>query len=221
MPTITIGDNTGQTAGTEDTYLKMNAPTTNFSSSVDLEVHTWDATDHGVALVRFDLSSITPPVTVSAVEVGLFLNSASGGVQTFSIFRTLRAWVEAQATWNQYSTGNNWQTAGAAGALDISASLQDLSMGGTINQYYTWTAAALNAVFENWINGSVVNNGLAWKHTAVDLNSNTFRTFASSRNVDGERPYVTITYAAAGGATPVPPDLIGGLSHLTGGMQHD
>ena len=33
-----------------------------------------------------------------------------------------RDWVEAQVTWNIYSTGNSWQTAGATGANDYDSS---------------------------------------------------------------------------------------------------
>ena len=45
----------------------------------------------------------------------------SSNARTMRGYRLLRDWVETEVTWNEYRTGNSWQTAGAAGALDREA----------------------------------------------------------------------------------------------------
>src|SRR5206468_11499019 len=43
------------------------------------------------------------------------------GASTFKASRLLKNWNELQATWNQAASGLAWQTAGAFGSTDVSA----------------------------------------------------------------------------------------------------
>ena len=113
---------------TQDGYIKGNpeaAKTTNFGSEIFLQ--TGEEVDDllvKIGLYRshleFDVSSLTGLTLVSAVlRVYLRVPTPAGGDLNATCQRNKRAWVEAQQTWNIYSTGNNWQTAGAGGANDV------------------------------------------------------------------------------------------------------
>lgn len=95
------------------TFLSSANPTTNYST----ESKKYSGWDYGGyekehMLVKYDLSSI--PTNIQSASDG-YLNSlvGNGSAQTQSVYKCLRNWVEGEATWNIFSTGNNWGTAGA------------------------------------------------------------------------------------------------------------
>lgn len=202
--TATIGDNTGNTySGTDDTQLKANAATTNYGSSGSMDVNKYGVGDHANALVKFTgLSSITGPVTVSSATLYLYYTGPTSGsdTHTIDVHRVLRAWVEAQATWNVYSTGNSWTTAGGLSdgndrVATVSASFA--LIGNTSPSYVAFTGAQLATDIENIINGVNTNNGFLVERSDAGDDTN-FRVFASSEGSDGQRPYLDITYTVAG-----------------------
>lgn len=70
-------------------------------------------------LIKFDLSTLPSDAAISAATLSLYSNTDnSSTARTFRVFRQKRAWVETQATWNSYSTGNGWSTAGGFHADD-------------------------------------------------------------------------------------------------------
>lgn len=204
MPTVTIGDNTTGVdfTGTDDTKLRSANPTTNFATD-NLEPFSWDVGDDGTVCLRFTgLSNISGPVTVSAAEVRLYLTAELGAdAKQMDLRRLLRNWVEAQATANDFSTGNAWQTQLGVGANDISATVSaTLNVGITTGQYYVWSDAQLATDVENWINGVNANDGWLLKPQTFD-HLTQVHTFGSSEGTDGRRPLLVFTYTT-GAAEP-------------------
>jgi len=111
MPTLVIKPT--PTTG-NDTYINSGFADTNYGTSDYL----WIGEVSGEAwvtrtLIKFDLTLIPPRATISSVILSLYLlEDKSTNNHTYYVHRQKRAWVETQATWNIYSTGNNWQTAG-------------------------------------------------------------------------------------------------------------
>lgn len=95
---------------TSDTRLNPSATTTNY----DTETSTGSAaSDNTAILLKFDIGS-TGIVAADVVSADLRVYGESRGFQhDMTVYRALRNWVSNQATWNIYSTGNNWGTAGA------------------------------------------------------------------------------------------------------------
>lgn len=95
---------------TNDTKLNPSATTTNY----DTETSTGSAgSDNTAILLKFDIGS-TGIVAADVVSADLRIYGESRGFQhDMTVYRALRNWVSTQATWNIYSTGNNWGTAGA------------------------------------------------------------------------------------------------------------
>ncbi|HEX3725836.1 MAG TPA: DNRLRE domain-containing protein [Pirellulales bacterium] len=72
------------------------------------------ASTHNRLLLRFDVSGIPAGATINSAQLLLRHNAGSfSGSATFLCSRvTQPAWIENQATWNSYSTGNAWITPG-------------------------------------------------------------------------------------------------------------
>jgi hypothetical protein len=108
--------------------------------------------------MKWDIStipsgSIVTGATLTTVNV---VNSSS---QVYEIYEMKRSWVEGQATWNAYATGQNWQTAGASGALDRGSTVLGTMAGGTGSQTFSLNAAGI-ALIQTWVDNGAANIGV-------------------------------------------------------------
>jgi hypothetical protein len=179
-----------------DTHLSSSNPNTNYGTGVGINGgEQVGFADIYRSLIKFDLSSIPPGSKVISAYFELYLTTDQSNVLTvYRLYRVKRAWVEGEATWNIYSTGNSWQTAGAAGDDD-----RESEMVGT------WTMPSANPPLNEWygtyldipsieamIDGAWSNNG--WLLKAVTEVDDAF-VFGSSEAVDtAARPRLTIDY---------------------------
>ena len=70
-------------------------------------------------IVYFDISSIPSGDTITSATLRFYGTDAdNGSTVDFDVAASKRTVVFSQATWNVYSTGNSWQTAGGSGAND-------------------------------------------------------------------------------------------------------
>lgn len=111
-PTLTLQPDA--TAGI-DAYVASDTPTTNFATNQNIFAGEYNA---GVqvtrSFIKFDLSALPSDAIISSAILTLFKSSTdySSNNRTLRVYRVKRAWVEAQVTWNIWSTSNNWSTAG-------------------------------------------------------------------------------------------------------------
>lgn len=209
MPIETVGGNTSDDyAGCDDNAIVEGSPTTNNEPNISMEVSKYAASDHQHTLIRFTgLSGITGPVTVSSATLYLYLTNVSNTNQTIAVRRVLRNWVPAQATWNIWSTSNNWTTAGALGAGTDRVSTATATSGaiGTSGSYKAITGLAADV--EGWINGTFSNYG--WHLERADgANDESFMIFDSSDGSDGQKPYLEVNYTLGGGGGSTPSRLL-------------
>lgn len=194
MTVATITDNTtGTYTGVEDAQLSTDTPTTNNGSGTSL--NTSSGSDE-TPLLRFTgLSNIPASATVTAVTLRLYLTGeVFSGNTTF--YRMLRNWVEAQTTYNVYSTGNNWSSAGALGSGTDRASSSSATLAHNAATGYTeYSNAALVTDVQNWVNGANPNYGWQLRDSA------SYMFFASSEGTNGQRPELVVTYTEAGGGS--------------------
>ncbi len=101
-----------------DTYIDAGAATTNFGSdALGVIGHYINRTYR--TLIKFNLATLPDNATITSCTLSIWeLNEYSDNQRTVRVYRTKRAWVEAQTTWNIYSTGNSWSTAGGFHADD-------------------------------------------------------------------------------------------------------
>ena len=202
MTTVVFGDNTGDDySGTEETNLSENNPVTPQSG---FEISKYGSGDWRHGLIRFTgMSALPPSITVSAANIYAFIVNTSGTGYVVSGYRSLRNWVEAQATWLIYSTGNLYATAGGTGATDRSSTLSGTS-GVIPDTFFVYAtvladAAQLRTDVQNIASGTNPNYG--WHLERTDAaNDAHYRDFhAHDTGGDGERPYMTVIYTAGGG----------------------
>ena len=104
-----------------DTYIDSQNATTNNDAATTLNIgSTWASTSYcRRILMTFDVSSLVGK-TIAQAWIRLVATSAAwtgGGSNVFvEAVEMLRAYNATQVTWNVYSTGNNWATAGAKGS---------------------------------------------------------------------------------------------------------
>lgn len=197
MTVVVIGDNTGDDySGTDDTKLRSSAATTNYGTDGEISISSSYFGQVNVSLLRFSgISNITGPVTVSTATTSLYETQFQGtSPMAANVHRIKRAWVESEATYNIYSTSNNWETAGAAGANDIDTT--PIASPSLTNTSGYQDITGLAADFEDWINGTYTNDG----HKLAGNEADDQWYFRTSEGTDGQRPYVTIDYSAAAAA---------------------
>ena len=211
MPIDVITNNTtvqnasadNQYSGTESLIIRESDPTSNFSSGYNsdiMEVTRFNFNDRNDALLRFTgLSNISSSATVTSATLYIYQtgNNASYSVD---LFRCLRPWVEGQATWNIYSTGNSWSTAGANGSgTDVSSTAESSTSIGTSNG--TYYALDCTSLVQDIIDGTISSDeGFVLRPTPTPATS-TFKVFSSSRGTDGQRPELVVNYTTSGGST--------------------
>lgn len=131
---------------TFDTYLSSTAPTSSFGTVAYTRVgYVTKGSNSLVSLYSFDLTGIVGPIK-SAVLSRLVQDTipVPQGSPT-KIRRVLRDFVEAEATWNLWRTGNSWTTPGCGGAETDYTALHEVSssLPNGIGQYKTDEVGAI------------------------------------------------------------------------------
>ena len=184
-----------QPADGVDTFIFGGDATTNYGGNTNIFVGGLTGSNIYRTLIKFDgLSDGTIPsaATISSATLSLYCSGEnSSNARTLRVFRLKRAWVEAQATWNIYSTGNKWQTAGGFGANDCEQTdigSRAFSATETTGEYkdFSLTVADIQAI----VNGTWTNNGFLIK---ADTESSDRYSFYSSDNASN-KPKLTIVY---------------------------
>lgn len=148
--------------------------------------------------IKFSLSSIPAGSTINSASLRLYdVNSAfSDNARTVRWYPLLRNWVEGEVTWNNYSTGNAWATAGAGNtttdreATDIgSVAMPEPEVAG----WYEMSALTVSKL-QAWLDGTQSNYGgiLVSETETNDLHNFDGRSGGNSRP-----PELIIAYTTA------------------------
>jgi hypothetical protein len=194
----------------------MASPFTNQTNSIDARMFAGNAdspqgtlTVIGVgdtggvyrSVIKWDLSSIPANAVVTSATLSIYtVEDYSDNTRTMRAYRVLRAWVESEVTWNSYSTGNAWATAGCGNttsdreATDIGSVSVASNLAGGSEVSISLTPSRV----QEWISGALANNGILLK---IDTESNDFYNYGSHENgTAGIRPKLVIEYTLGGGA---------------------
>lgn len=148
------------------------------------------------ALIKFDLSEIPSDATITSAVMSLKLyDDRSSNARTFRVYRVKRAWVEGQACWNTYSTGNNWGTAMCANTTSDRESADIGSADFTATETLgTWKDFALTASkIQEMITGGVfTNNGFLIQ--ADTENYDAYQFYSSDNGTEADNPKLVVTY---------------------------
>jgi len=202
--TITFQQGASSYSGCVDTFLYGGATTTN-EDTLSLLVKT-SASDGSKrdTLIKFDISSIPAGSTIDTVTLTLYISANQGAANgVLYIYDNLRNWAETQATWNVYTTGNNWTTAGARSSGNdltgtwgsATGALSNVTiLSSTVSTTVVLpTASAFVSSVQTALDGSGTVN---WELVQRNTDNNTW-TFSDSEDAtSGNRPILTIDYTA-------------------------
>lgn len=140
---------------------------------------------------ELDLSDIPANAIITSASINLRITAdGTTGALTLAAYRVIQPWVLAQATWNIYSTGNNWGEAGAFGVADCEqtplGSVQ-LSASQTLNQYVSIPLAVTKK------SDLSLGNGWLIKMTAENVGYYGFDAFSGAGYMTSW-PYLSVTY---------------------------
>lgn len=184
-------------ASANDTYIYQLAATTNYGTDAYLRVgkNSGQTNKSQRTLIKFDLSSIHASAISSAVLSLTINNEWVDNSYSMYAYRILKNWVEGEVTWNIYSTGNNWATAGCGGSgTDYNAtSLGDTGALGTAPSG-TKTISLNTTEILKMVDGTYSNYGFML-YLEVGASINDGIAFNSSSNAtESNRPKLVIEY---------------------------
>lgn len=194
MTTLTLQPD--ETSGV-DTYLDDDVPAGNYGNSSIIAIgETNVAVAVRRALIRFDLSSIPSNAIISSATLYMTIQAdRSSNARDFKVYRSLRPWVEGEASWNVWSTGNNWTVAGSGGdgtdadLLTVWATT-NFSAAEPVDTEKSWS---LNVTeFTKLVNGTYNNYGFLIK---ADTEANdAYLFYSSGEAVSSKRPKLVVVY---------------------------
>ena len=189
MPTLTL-------TPSADAFLLSHEPDANAGSTAAFwvgESSVWAQIYRG--LIKFDLSSLPAGAEITSCVLSLYCYAdQSTNARTYRVYRQKRAWVEGQATWNIYSTGNSWQTAGGFGSSDCEQSdigSRDFEASDGIGEFKHFSLTPVTK--------AALDLGNGWLIKADTENSDAYYFYSSEWSTENQRPYLTIEYV--GGVT--------------------
>lgn len=185
---VLFGDTDTSSTNNKDTYLKEYSPDTNYGSGSDMGIIGDDEARRINAIIHFTLSSGSG--TISDVKLKLYESTQTQSSDTADVHElTQTGWVEDEATWNEYSSGNSWTSAGG----DYNATIIDSTTIGDGNGWKTWVlmgTGATNPLTLDWSD----NIHLLLK-TRNRLSPNC-GAYVNSKEAASNKPYLEITYEA-------------------------
>jgi hypothetical protein len=177
-----------------DTFINLANPTANFGLETSINIDTNTGNGPRRSILKFDFSALPDGAVISAATLGLYYYNYPYtdpvGRTYWAYELTQPAWVETQATWNIYSTGNNWTAAGGDYTTGSGASLAVPAAYGWMN----WNVLNLAQHFQS--THSKVAHFLMKDGTE---GGDVYRTLYYSREYTTDttlRPKLIITYTA-------------------------
>lgn len=148
------------------TYINANAATTNYGSGGNAECR-YAVGQNKRILLEFDLTSLPIGFEASAATLTLFASNTATPANDIDIYKVLKSWTEAGATWNTRDGSTAWSTAGLGAGTDKSAT-PDLSVDLGTYGIETPIEIDLTDIVNEWLSGSVDNNGLIFEFATLN-----------------------------------------------------
>ena len=182
---VTLQDGLNGYAGTADTWLNSDVPTTNFGAdeTAHLQYNTADR-----QVMYFDLSSIPAGATVDGATLSVYAYNVTGGTPNVAAYRVITAWDEMQATFNNATTVAPWGTPGLASGTDYAATA--VANSGNVAAA-GWMNFDVTTLAGQWVGGTYANRGVMLRETTAGH----LYTYMSEYTADTtRRPKLYVTY---------------------------
>jgi ribosomal protein L35AE/L33A len=195
--TVTVSLQSGVSGynGARDTKLLSGMPTTNYGIADELEL---DGSPDASTLLYWDLASIPSGSIIQSVGITVEVTNSSS--DSYELYELLRPWVEGEATWSQYASGQSWQVAGADGSGDRGSTVLG-AMTAASTGLLTISLNGSGVAMVQWVNNPSSNHGVIIldyvnASNGLDFSSREAATIAN-------RPKLTVTYVTDTNGQPV------------------
>ena len=190
MPTVDLS--------VTDTQMVSDAATTNYESAISFGVGESNVAARIIrSIVKPDFSPVSGYIITAATLKLTPMIDFSDNARTLYAHRVLRSVTMTQATWNVYSTGNNWGTAGCGnsttdydGAVVLGSTTQPASPTIDSPGFVSMTLDATELQKMN--DGTYTNNGIVLFVATESSDEIVYHSKESTTSA--YRPIITVTY---------------------------
>ncbi|MHB8793750.1 MAG: DNRLRE domain-containing protein [Thermoleophilia bacterium] len=191
----------------QETWISNSGASLNNGAATDLVVGNHNASsDNRRSLLKFDLSGIPVGSTVNSATMSLYQHAQEDtSTPQLGIYFATRSWAEGTgngsstadgATWNTHDGINSWSTGGG----DFYATAQATAT--APDSTSAWLDFEITGLAQNWVDGSISNEGMFVKKSGENPAVRDFKTFYSS-DYEGDpslRPRLVVEYVPAPGS---------------------
>ena len=115
--------NGNDVADCNDTYMRSNMPTTNYGTDATMLFGSqWNTMTILIGFPHLSDSLALPAYDgdIDSVFIGLVCTGSieAGDTLSMKAYTCKMNWIEGEASWNEFASGENWATAGAVGGDD-------------------------------------------------------------------------------------------------------
>jgi hypothetical protein len=186
----------GLYSGMTDSFIAQNAPTQQNGNATTLRVDGEEPNNSQdqMILLRWELSEIPADAIIENASLILNVNDASAG-QNYNMFPLRANWAETSVTYQLAQTGDPWETAGARGPTDRSAtSMGTIGSSNTGKLRFPFNAAG-RAEVASWAANGQANHGLVISDTPTGTLNNALEFSSSEHATVANRPLLFIAYS--------------------------
>ncbi len=176
--------------GTRDTRINSTQPDGNFGTLTQITMDGPPATAALAGLIKWDISSI--PIDSIIQAAGITIEVTNDSADTYEIYGLTKNWVEIEATWTRFATGNTWELAGGQGLSDFTPTVLGSITAISLGMRTIDLNAAGIALVQAWVRDPSTNYGFIFQDYAEGVDQLTFSS-RESTNVVG-RPKLTVKY---------------------------
>jgi len=187
--TVVLQQGTGGYTGSRDAYISQSSRSDNYSTAAGLRV---GSRQRYASLVQYDLRGIPANAVVTQALVQFYATAHNGAPVSVGAYAVVRDIEPAQATWNRAKIGAAWTVAGCKGVGSDRRGNAESSV--VVNAGRQWYTMNVTAAVQDWLEGSLANEGLALQ---ADDSAGVV-TFASGDYSSAKaRPKLIVTYRVA------------------------
>ncbi|MFA5802818.1 MAG: DNRLRE domain-containing protein [Thermoleophilia bacterium] len=197
-------------AAGSDTWISSSGITLNYGSSSEINAgENASSAENRRSLLKFNLASIPVGSTINSATISLY-QYAQADISTpeLGVYYTTGSWTEGTGNGTASGDGATWTTSNGASSWISAGGDFNVTAADTTNAPSTtadWVDFLVPGIVQDWVNGTVVNNGALIRKTSESGSATDYKSFYSSDySVDPAlRPKLAVEYVPAPGTITI------------------